>query len=84
MSNIKSIFDRIYREPVAAYGLITYGVFLATEYGLPVDAGQQAAILGFVAYALTLYTRQKVTPVSDPKANLEVSLQPTPLLRDEA
>lgn len=73
---MKAIAQRIKEEPVAIYGLFTYGIYLLTEYGVTIDSGQQAAILGFIAYALTIYTRQKVTSVANPKTSELVDLVP--------
>ncbi len=73
---MKQLLDNIKAQPVAVYGMVLYGLFLATEYGLPLDTGQQAAVLGFTAYALTLYTRQKVTPLARPRMTETITLVP--------
>lgn len=76
MDMLKSMLERIKEEPVAVYGMASYGFFLLTTYGVTIAPDSQAAILGFLAYALTLYTRQKVTSVRNPKTTQMVDLVP--------
>lgn len=76
MKTLTAIGQRIKEEPVAVYGMASYGFFLLTTYGIEIGVDSQAAILGFLAYALTLYTRQKVTSVANPKTTEMVDLVP--------
>ena len=56
------MWEKIKSEPVAFAELIRTGLLLAIVFGVTITEQQLAAVMVFIGAAITLFTRQAVTP----------------------
>jgi hypothetical protein len=62
------MLNLIKQEPVAFQAVIQALIALGTSFGLNLSAGQVGAIVTCTAAILAFFTRQAVTPASNPKS----------------
>lgn len=63
---LKSIFERIQREPVATMAMLRAGLIAAMAFGFNLSSDQMAAVLMFTEMLLAWITRSQVTPTVPP------------------